>query len=136
VVLGAHTFREDRKARTGQRQAEAKAAVARLMDDVIFQVGRESKYRVREVHRTLRDHFSAVAVELARSTDDALRAAQQANQGHLEDCAARMEPVQDRLAELHRLRTLAGRLDGWVAPGGAARVTDRARFDEVGVALR
>jgi signal recognition particle receptor subunit beta len=139
VLLGANTFREDRKARTAQRQAEAKAGVARLMDDVIFQVGRESKYRVREVHRTLRDHFGAVAVELARSADDALRAAQQANQGHLEDRSVRVERVQDRLAELRRLRTLAGRLDGSATGAGAghvAPVEDRARFDAIGVAVR
>lgn len=139
VLLGANTFREDRKARTFQRQAEAKAAVARLMDDVIFQVGRESKYRIREVHRTLRDHFSAVAVELARSADDALRAAQQANQGHVEDREVRAGRVQDRLAELRRLRSIAARLDGSAAGSGDVGldgVEDRVRFEAVGVSVR
>jgi signal recognition particle receptor subunit beta len=136
VLLGANTFREDRKARTVQRQAEAKAAVARLMDDVIFQVGRESKYRIREVHRTLRDHFSSVAVELARSANDALWAAQQANQGHVEDRAARVDRVQDRLAELRHLRTNAARLDGSAVGDYAGSVEDRARFEAVGAGAR
>jgi hypothetical protein len=137
VLLGANTFREDRKARTFQRQVEAKAAVARLMDDVIFQVGRESKYRIREVHRTLRDHFSAVAVELARSADDALRAAQQANQGHVEDREFRMGRVEDRLAELRHLRLIAARLGGAVAgPADGGGVEDRAGFEAVGVPAR
>ncbi|MGH3671875.1 MAG: EutP/PduV family microcompartment system protein, partial [Pseudonocardiaceae bacterium] len=64
VVLGANTFWEDRKAHTARRQAEAKAAVARLMDDVIFQVGKESKYRLREAQRILRDHFTGIATEM------------------------------------------------------------------------
>jgi hypothetical protein len=112
VLLGANTFREDRKARTAQRQAEAKAAVARLMDDVVFQVGKESRYRVREVHRTLRDHFSALATELARTADDALRAAQQANRVHVEERAARTARVRARLDELDALRSEAERLEG------------------------
>jgi hypothetical protein len=71
VLLGANTFWEDRKAQTSRGQAEAKAAVARLMDDVIFQVGKESKYRLREAQRTLRDHFTMTATEILRSADNA-----------------------------------------------------------------
>ncbi|SNT31270.1 hypothetical protein [Rhodococcoides kyotonense] len=54
VLLGANTFREDRKARTARRQAEARVAVSKLMDDVVFQVNKESKHRLRHVQRTLR----------------------------------------------------------------------------------
>ncbi|HEY2204303.1 MAG TPA: EutP/PduV family microcompartment system protein [Pseudonocardia sp.] len=110
VLLGANTFREDRTARTARRQAEAKVAVARLMDDVIFQVGNESRARLREVHRTLRDHFTALADETLRSTDDALAAAQRASQAHEEHRDARFAEVQDRLSALRGLRVRAAGL--------------------------
>jgi hypothetical protein len=112
VLLGANTFWEDRKARTARRQSEAKVAVARLMDDVIFQVGRESKFRLREVQRYLRDHFSAVAAEMLRSADDAVHAAQLANQSHADRRDARAAVVSEGLSELRQLRVrAAGLLD-------------------------
>lgn len=110
VLLGAHTFWEDRKARTARRQAEAKAAVARLMDEVLFQVGDESRLRLREVQRQLRDHFSAVAGELLRSADDAVTAAELAHQTHAERRDARLAEVGERLAELRQLRVRAAGL--------------------------
>ena len=110
VLLGANTFWEDRKAQTFRRQAEAKAAVARLMDDVIFQVGKESKYRMREAQRILRDHFTATATEMLRSADDALRAAHEANQVHTEHRAGRIAEVHDCLSDLRQLRVRAAAL--------------------------
>ncbi len=110
VLLGGNTFWEDRKSQTSRRQAEAKAAVARLMDDVIFQVGNESKYRLREAQRTLRDHFTTIATEMLRSADDALRAAHEANQVHTEHRADRIAGVENALSDLRQLRLRAAAL--------------------------
>jgi len=110
VLLGANTFWEDRKAHIARRQVEAKVAVARLMDDVVFQVGKESKFRLREVQRYLRDHFSAVATELLRSADDAVYAAQVANQAHADQRDARLADVSAGLSELRQLRVHAAGL--------------------------
>jgi ethanolamine utilization protein EutP (predicted NTPase) len=110
VLLGANTFWENRKAQTARRQAEAKAAVARLMDDVIFQVGKESKYRLREAQRILRDHFTTTATEMLHSADDALRAAHEANQVHAEHRTGRIAEVHDCLSELRQLRVRAAAL--------------------------
>jgi hypothetical protein len=108
-LLGANTFREDRKARTARRQAEAKIAVTKLMDDVIFQVGRESRFRLREVQRTLRDHFSALADEMARAADDALRAADGTRRTAMGDRDARTTKIEHLLAELRSLRVRVAR---------------------------
>ncbi|MDT7705573.1 MAG: hypothetical protein QOG20_1180 [Pseudonocardiales bacterium] len=110
VLLGANTFREDHKSRTARRQAEAKTSVNRLMDDVIFQVGNESRFRLREVQRTLRDHFAALAGEMLRSADDALRSAQDAGRLHADRRDARIAEVQDSLGELRQLRVRAAGL--------------------------
>ena len=64
--------------RRDRRQAEAKSAVARLMDDVIFQVGKESRHRLRATQRLLRDHFTDLAEQTLRSVDESLRAAEEA----------------------------------------------------------
>jgi hypothetical protein len=110
VLLGANTFWEDRKAQTSQRHAEAKAAVARLMDDVIFQVGNESRHQLRETQRTLRDHFTTVATEMLRSADAALQTAQHANQIHTDQRADRITEVHDTLSKLRQLRVQAATL--------------------------
>jgi ethanolamine utilization protein EutP (predicted NTPase) len=120
VLLGANTFWEDRKTHTSRRQAEAKAAVARLMDDVIFQVGKESKYRLREAQRILRDHFAGIATEMLRSADDALRAAQEANQMHTDQRGNRIAEVHQGLSELRQLRVRAAGLVP-ARPQGATR---------------
>lgn len=117
VLLGANTFWEDRKSHTSRRQAEAKAAVARLMDDVIFQVGKESKYRLRETQRTLRDHFAMIATEMLRSADEALRAAQEASQVDANHRAGRIAEVQNGLSNLRQLRVRAAALSGARAMG-------------------
>jgi hypothetical protein len=108
--MGANTFREDQKALKQRRQAEAKLAVARLMDEVIFQVNKESKQRLREVQRTLRDHFAEVADEMLRTVNESLTAAQQANNLHEDERNARMEGIQATLTQLRELRVRAAGL--------------------------
>ncbi|MBC2642746.1 MULTISPECIES: dynamin family protein [unclassified Rhodococcus (in: high G+C Gram-positive bacteria)] len=116
VLLGANTYREDRKARTARRQAEAKVAVSRLMDDVIFQVGKESKQRLREVQRVLRDHFTDLANEMLRSVDDSLRAATDASKMHDDHRATRSAQIRTELDALRQIRLQAA---GFVGQGAA-----------------
>ncbi|WP_231508999.1 hypothetical protein [Nocardia sp. NRRL WC-3656] len=78
ALLGINALWEDRKLRRERRQSEAKVAVARLMDDVIFQVGKESRHRLRAMQRMLRDHFTDLADQTLRSVDESLRAAEEA----------------------------------------------------------
>ncbi|NKY49283.1 hypothetical protein HGA08_03535 [Nocardia vermiculata] len=78
ALLGISALWEDRKLRRDRRQSEGKVAVARLMDDVIFQVGKESRHRLRATQRILRDHFTDLADQNLRSVDESLRAAEEA----------------------------------------------------------
>ncbi len=109
VLLGLNALWEDRRLRRERRQAEAKIAVARLMDDVVFQVSRESRNRLRGVQRTLRDHFTEIANQTLRSVDESLRAAEEA-------AAEQSGPIRDhRLSEIEsnlvRLREIRERAD-------------------------
>ncbi|MFC9997848.1 dynamin family protein [Nocardia sp. NPDC127526] len=111
VLLGSHAFWEDRKGRKQRRQAEAKLAVARLMDDVIFQVSKESRYRLRAVQRSLRDHFTEIANETLRSVDASLRAAEEAAAVHSgQRREYRLTEIETSLVRLRDLRERADAL--------------------------
>lgn len=112
VLLGIHALWEDRRTRTQRRQAEAKVAVSRLMDDVIFQVGKESRNRLRGVQRALRDHFTEIATDTMRRAEDALRIAEEEGDRYGEKGQARLTHLD---AELLKLRDLRQRADELLA---------------------
>jgi hypothetical protein len=104
VLLGLFTFWEDRKNGKERGKAEAKMAVAKLMDAVNFRVGDELRVQLRTVHRTLRDHFTELNDQRLRAASDAARAAMEAPQRNGDQQAARLSEVQNYLAELRQLR--------------------------------
>ncbi|MFI9505159.1 dynamin family protein [Nocardia sp. NPDC052566] len=110
VLLGVNALWDDRKSRKTRRRAEAKVAVSRLMDDVIFQVGKESRNRLRAMQRALRDHFTDIAAEVARATDEALRGAEEAYAKYGDHGKDRVADLDSRLAALHALRERADAL--------------------------
>lgn len=107
ILLGLHALWEDRRARRARRQAEAKVAVSRLMDDVVFQVGKESRTRLREVQRVLRDHFTDIATDALRAADEALRVAEEAGAQYGDRGAERLARLDTDLGKLRDLRRQA-----------------------------
>ena len=75
------------------------------MDDLLFQVGKESRDMLREMQRTLRDHFTRHAEELSRSLAESMLAAQSAVNA---DQTGRDRRILDLEAELERVEYLAG----------------------------
>jgi hypothetical protein len=104
VLLGLFTFWEDHKNGKERGKAEAKMAVAKLMDHVNFRVGDELRTQLRTVHRTLRDHFTEINDQRLRAASDAVRAAADSAQQGGGQQDARMNALQDLLAELRQLR--------------------------------
>ena len=105
LLLGSKTLIDERKRALRRRQAEAKQAVRRHVDDVIFQAGKNSRDMLREVQRTLRDHFTTTAEELERS----LAATSQAAKAVEADGAKRKARLADLEAELARIEGLSTR---------------------------
>ncbi|MBY4107273.1 dynamin family protein, partial [Rhodococcus fascians] len=66
VLLGTKAYKEDKENRVKARRSEAKMAIRRFTDDVSFQVGKESKDRLRQIQRVLRDHFTSIAEQTLR----------------------------------------------------------------------
>ncbi|MDO3649595.1 GTPase [Nocardia mangyaensis] len=110
VLLGVNALWDDRRSRKQRRQAEAKVAVARLADDVIFQVGKESRNRLRTLQRVLRDHYTEIAAEVSRTADEALRAAEETGLRYGDQRELRITEIDAGLRTLAGLRERAQQL--------------------------
>jgi Dynamin family len=106
LLFGGKTLADDLKRNKQRRQSDAKMAVRRHVDDVIFQVGKDVRDMLRTVQRTLRDHYSTLAEEMVTSLTEAVASAQRAVQA---DESERSQRIRDLRAELDRINNLADR---------------------------
>jgi hypothetical protein len=104
VLVGRRAYREDMNARLARRQQEAKILVRRYIDEVVFQVGKQLKDRLRLVQRTARDHFGSMAEELHRSLSEALTSAKAAAGSYTATRDERVVALQEKIARLDRIR--------------------------------
>ncbi|MGW5152125.1 dynamin family protein [Rhodococcus koreensis] len=119
VLLGTKAYREDRESRILKRRAEAKTAIRRFADDASFQVGKESKDRLRSIQRLLRDHFTAIAEQALRSINESLRAAQEAANLESTERTRRIAQLEKDLHVASELKQQAAQL----VAGDAGAVT-------------
>ncbi len=105
-----------------KRQAEAKAAIRRYADDVIFQAGKESRELLRRVQRDLRDHYTDRAEETNRSLKESLASAERSVRASKEEQERRLAEIPAQLKRLAELRDRAVAL----APGGGHRQLEAA----------
>jgi hypothetical protein len=107
VLIGGKAFRDDKDARLQRRRGEAKNLVRRQIDDVIFQVGKQLKDRLRLVQRATRDHFTEIADEHHRSLTDSVLAAQKAANSFTREREQRVKEIKLELRRVEALRTQA-----------------------------
>ena len=112
AVIGSKAYRDDKVARRQRRQAEARTAVRRQLDEVVFHVGKQLKDRLRYVQRTLRDLITDTVEEMSRTLAEAHRTAQQTAKTATADRAARIRELKTRLAEVERLSAEVAALGG------------------------
>jgi hypothetical protein len=118
LLLGGKTITDERRRIVSRRQNEAKTAVRRYIDDVIFQASKESRDMLRRVQRDLRDHFTTQAEETNRSLSDSLRAAERSVKTTKGERERRLTEIK---AELERLETLQQRVRTLLPPATPAR---------------
>ncbi|MDN3497420.1 dynamin family protein [Planococcus sp. APC 4015] len=104
VLVGRRAYREDMTARLSRRQAEAKNLARRHIEDVVFQVGKQLKDRLRLVQRVARDHFGGIADQLHRSLSESVLAAKQAAAMYEKDRNGRVVELRQQLARIEELR--------------------------------
>lgn len=105
--MGRKALRDDRARKLTQRRQEARQMVRKYVDEVSFQVTKDSRDTLRRVHRDLRDTFTERASEVQRSTNEALRAAQRAVEAEEKDREQRLQTVEVELQRLEALRRQA-----------------------------
>jgi Dynamin family len=103
LLMGGKMMRDESRRLLDRRRTEAKNTVRRYVDDVSFQVGKQSRDMLRYMQRELRDHFMARSEELVRSAQESLTAAERALQAGE---AERRQRVADLHAELERIAAL------------------------------
>ncbi|HEY0816630.1 MAG TPA: dynamin family protein [Pseudonocardia sp.] len=107
VMFGTKTVRDERKRMLQRRQAEAKQAMRRHIDEVTFQVGKDSRDMLRHTQRQLRDHYSSLAEEVSRSIASSVLAAQNAVNTTTSERENRIRDLRAELARIDALRTSA-----------------------------
>ena len=103
LLLGRKSLKDEKERQLNVRRTQAKNSARKYIDEVQFQVSKDSRDTLRRVQRQLRDHFTARADELQRSVADTLLAAQKAAQA---DQGTRQQRLRDVNAELTRIQTL------------------------------
>ena len=100
-----------------RRQATAKNAVQRHVDEAVFQSGKYSRDALRKVQRTLRGHFTALAEDLQEaataSITDATKAANR-------EAVERDRRNREIAGQLERLMSLRRRAESVLAVRGIA----------------
>lgn len=103
LLMGGKMVRDESRRLLDRRRMEAKNTVRRYVDDVSFQVGKQSRDMLRHMQRDLRDHFMTRSDELVRSAQESLIAAERAvDSGEAE----RLQRIADLNAELERIAAL------------------------------
>ena len=123
VMMGAKSLGDERKKLVTRRQNEAKAAMRRYVDDVTFQVAKDSRDRLRAVQRDLRDHFTAQADQLKRSLLESQQAAERAVKASKAEREARLAEIVTEVEQLNVVRRQARALltPAAAAPAAAAK---------------
>ncbi len=103
LLVGGKMVRDESRRLLDRRRMEAKNTVRRYVDDVSFQVGKQSRDMLRYMQRDLRDHFMARSDELVRSAQESLIATERALQAGE---AERQQRIADLHAELERIAAL------------------------------
>jgi hypothetical protein len=104
LLLGGKTISDERRRVVTRRQAEAKTVVRRYVDDVTFQVGKDSRDMLRGVQRDLRDHFTELAEQLTRTLKESLTAAERSVTASKDDRTRRLAEIDAELVGLEKLQ--------------------------------
>jgi hypothetical protein len=110
LLLGGRSLREEKKRQLTRRQAEAKQAVRKYAEDVIFHVGKDSRDMLRQVQRQLRDHFTGVATELDLALQGSVSIAEEAARANSADREALVRKLRHQAEAIAALEAAARRL--------------------------
>jgi hypothetical protein len=117
ALFGGKSIREESKSLRKRRQAAAKVAVQRHVDEIFVGLNKDAKDTVRRIQRALRDHFSAVTEDLQEAIVDSLRTAKAAADQDVAAREARARRIEQELTRLAELYVQAQALNNASGPG-------------------
>jgi len=120
ALFGGKSLRDEGSGRLQRRQAAAKAAVQRHVEDFFLKFNKDCRDVARQVHRTLRDHFLNLAEELQEDLSNTARIAKQAADRDAAERDRRQREIQREFDGLLALHRKARELTAAGAPLGAA----------------
>lgn len=103
IALGRKALADERKRQLALRRAQAKATLRKALDEVVHVESKRSRDAVRRLQQDLRKEFTAIADELSRTVEAALRDAQaalDADETARRERAARLDEARRELASL------------------------------------
>jgi hypothetical protein len=104
AAFGAKSVLEERSNRLKRRQAVARTAAHRYVDDFFLTYGKHSKDTARQIHRALRDRLTAVTDELRGEITETAKAVKQFIDDDATRRAIRAQEIRQRMEELARLQ--------------------------------
>ena len=100
AVFGGKTIWDESRSLRKRRQAAVKAAAQRHVDEFFLRVSKDSKDGVRQVQRTLRDHFSALTEEVQEEIVHSFRSAKQAADADAVEREQRQREIERKMKGL------------------------------------
>ena len=122
LLIGKKALKDERARQLAQRRGQAKTALRKYLDELTFQVGKDSRDTVRIIHRQLRDTFTSRADELQRSTSESLQAAQAAVRQDQSTREQRLKELDVEIAKLGQIRARVAQIAPDLAAGAGAGV--------------
>jgi hypothetical protein len=113
VLLGRVLFRMEGKKQRSYRQGQARAAAAKFIDEVAFEMNKDARDGLRRTQRRLRDEFQSRAGSIQASAGAALEAASRASRL---DAAARVARAAELDEETRQLGDIRGRMRALASP--------------------
>jgi hypothetical protein len=100
ALFGGKGIMDESKSLLKRRQAVAKTAAQRHVDDFFLRLSKDSRDTARQVHRMLRDHFAALTEELQEAIVDSFRSAKQEADADAAEREQRQRAIQQTMKKL------------------------------------
>ncbi len=115
ALLGGFSLRQEGVNRLERRRSEARTSVRRLIDDASFHVLKETRTRLLEVKRLMRDTFEGAAEEFRRSLQESLDSARRGAETAPTQRDERAHLLKDKLTTVRQFGARAEALTGEAA---------------------
>jgi hypothetical protein len=119
ALFGSKSIRDESKALLKRRQAEARTAVQRHVDEIFVRLTKDARDTVRRIQRSLRDHFTAVTEDLQEAVMESLRSAKAEADREVAAREQRTRGIQQELVQLAALSQQALALQAGPRPAQA-----------------